>query len=766
MGLKSLLTDLESFDANNNSMDSYGFHDTPASSGGFNYGQSISIFDYNDAANNPYFPFRQRSLGYGDGRNGTPGHGADVSMGIFGRADSPEPYRKQRLPKLTDENGSGVWDVVDGASDSFVRGGLITAGKRALTDAARIGEYLLSANGLAFIAKSVGLQRTNPKLQEGAGFLGRNRLYNLGVNTVAQTLANFTGLHITRQGLLPIGRANYRVEQGYRVDSENDTKYEYHVRGEDPDTLGGTGNITDSLDVYKGNRLTSLYNRIISPTDMGSSTNPRTLDVDSFGGGLAVANEFKPYESELYEFSGGPHSVYGIGKTRLKRYYSSNKSALSFKQGTTEFLANDKSQYYISRDMGGINGGTDPDTGENINLSPATPLTPIIDFRKYTGKKGFSKYGRKNTAGQNLYAQYGYPGAVPQMNVGPGINSSQGEFPKVPINPDGSLNIKAPNLYKDQINNLDLVYHKGSIDSNTMPNGQPFPKDYIKFRIEAVDTDKPQSSQTMVFRAFLDSMNDDYKADWNEYNYNGRSEPFFTYSKFNRSVSFKFRIAAFSREEMRPLYRKLNYLVSTTAGDYKATRLRGNFMRLTIGDYFSRLPGFFTSIGLSWNKDYPWEVANTPDDTDMNELPHVLDVNCQYQPVHDFTPQKGHESPFILPIKYNKTNITSEQEWTRELPLYLDEDKGKSDIKWYESRNRGYKNRLQPSNGADDESSAGVGTSTTSATTIYTVKDGDSLSGIASNYDGVSYQDIAEANNIPDPYVIQPGDNLTIPGSN
>ena len=365
-----------------------GFMILPASSGGFNYGQSISIFDYNDAANNPYFPFRQRSLGYGDGRNGTPGKGADVSMGIFGRADSPEPYRKQRLPKLTDENGSGVWDVVDGASDSFVRGGLITAGKRALTDAARIGEYLLSANGLAFIAKKCRITKNKPKITRGSRILGRNRLYNLGVNTVAQTLANFTGLHITRQGLLPIGRANYRVEQGYRVDSENDTKYEYHVRGEDPDTLGGTGNITDSLDVYKGNRLTSLYNRIISPTDMGSSTNPRTLDVDSFGGGLAVANEFKPYESELYEFSGGPHSVYGIGKTRLKRYYSSNKSTLSFKQGTTEFLANDKSQYYISRDMGEVlMGGTDPDTGENIIYLPSNSFNSIIDFRKYTGKK-------------------------------------------------------------------------------------------------------------------------------------------------------------------------------------------------------------------------------------------------------------------------------------------------------------------------------------------------------------------------------------------
>ena len=34
---------------------------------------------------------------------------------------------------------------------------------------------------------------------------------------------------------------------------------------------------------------------------------------------------------------------------------------------------------------------------------------------------------------------------LPQMNAGPGINSSQGEFPKFQLNPDGSLNIKAPN---------------------------------------------------------------------------------------------------------------------------------------------------------------------------------------------------------------------------------------------------------------------------------------------------------------------------------
>ena len=114
-----------------------------------------------------------------------------------------------------------------------------------------------------------------------------------------------------------------RIEQGYRVDSENDTKYEYHVRGEDEAILGGTGNITDSLDVYKGNRLTSLYNRLISPTNLENQEN-LVADLDLGGTGLTGRNRDKPFETKLYEFSGGPHSVYGIGKTRLKRYTSTN----------------------------------------------------------------------------------------------------------------------------------------------------------------------------------------------------------------------------------------------------------------------------------------------------------------------------------------------------------------------------------------------------------------------------------------------------------
>lgn len=47
---------------------------------------------------------------------------------------------------------------------------------------------------------------------------------------------------------------------------------------------------------------------------------------------------------------------------------------------------------------------------------------------------------------------------------------------------------------------------------------------------------------------------------------------------------------------------------------------------------------------------------------------------------------------------------------------------------------------------------------------VYTVQNGDSLSKIGARY-GVSWQSIAQANGIRSPYVIKPGQRLTIPGS-
>ena len=111
---------------------------------------------------------------------------------------------------------------------------------------------------------------------------------------------------------------------------------------------------------------------------------------------------------------------------------------------------------------------------------------------------------------------------------------------------------------------------------------------------------------------------------------------------------------------MKPLYQKLNYLVAQTAPNYSREegRIRTPFMYLTVGDWFNRIPGLITSVGLKWQTSYPWEIAldrNINNDTgevsgqdrDMLILPHALDVSLSFQPIHSFTPNNDWSAPFI-----------------------------------------------------------------------------------------------------------------------
>ena len=201
-----------------------------------------------------------------------------------------------------------------------------------------------------------------------------------------------------------------------------------------------------------------------------------------------------------------------------------------------------------------------------------------------------------------------------------------------------------------------------------------FTKDAVPFRFEVVNQDKKgrEGNSIIAFRAFLDSIGDNYQASLNEYKYNGRGESFYTYNKFNRKIEISFKIGAQSRHEMQNLYTKLNYLVAQTAPNYSSFgRIRTPWMYLTIGDWFQRIPGITTSVSLNWQKDYPWEIAldrgmdneepETVDDQepigddsqlsgkdkDMLILPHVLDVQLSFQPIHRFTPSNSPQSPFI-----------------------------------------------------------------------------------------------------------------------
>ena len=85
-------------------------------------------------------------------------------------------------------------------------------------------------------------------------------------------------------------------------------------------------------------------------------------------------------------------------------------------------------------------------------------------------------------------------------------------------------------IKKDKINSFDI--HEVSNGAF----GDDKYRDLVRFRIEAIDTDAPEKSQVMVFRAFLDAMDDSYDSQWNEFNYNGRGETFYTYNNFLRKI--------------------------------------------------------------------------------------------------------------------------------------------------------------------------------------------------------------------------------------
>ena len=182
--------------------------------------------------------------------------------------------------------------------------------------------------------------------------------------------------------------------------------------------------------------------------------------------------------------------------------------------------------------------------------------------------------------------------------------------------------------------------------------------DFIPFKIVIKAPEEPDTF--LYFRAYLTDFGDDYAGDWASVDYIGRAEKFYTYNGFTRNIGFGFMVAASTERELLPLYQKLNRLVSTTAPSYSNTFMRGVYTKLTIGDYLKDVPGFFKSFSLSWNTGYPWEVnsndrLSVEGDLKTPRVPHILNVNCGFQPIHNFSPQ--YKQPFILDQRYLDASV-------------------------------------------------------------------------------------------------------------
>lgn len=517
MGLKKLLTNLSE------GVQDYPNHNLPTNGGGFDYGESFTpIFEGQ---------FRQKSFKFGQ----------DNAFDRPNQGFSQEPFVTNPTIDILSNNPEAQIKI-DNFTDGLIRGGAITHAERLITDVERISNFMSTPKGLSFLLKQEGLQLSNPKVSAPSVNISRanQRTYNFGVNTLAQIGLSGTGTHIKREGLLPTAFEGYADATKLRSNNEN-------------------------------NRLIYLFNDKISTSPSGVDTALGFVD-DLLGVvGLSVGLG----DNELYSYSGGPNSTYGIGQTVIRRYTNTNAGV----------------------------------------------------------------YNKIRDREQNKIWN------SPQSNIRKGYNLGE---PGIKLTKKSSYN----SLTVDQLNLIDVFKSNGKTEFSEI-------NDFIPFRFEAVDTNNPVNTDVIAFRAFLEDFTDNFNASHNEYNYNGRGETFYTYNGFKRNINLSFKIAAQSRHELLPLYRKLNYLVSNTAPEYSSFgRMVTPFMRLTVGHWCDRVPGVLNSVGLTWQKDYSWE---TSEDDDVLILPHVLDVSVQFTPVHNFLPEKGISSPFILP--HSTSNLKPHQRW-------------------------------------------------------------------------------------------------------
>jgi hypothetical protein len=354
----------------------------------------------------------------------------------------------------------------------------------------------------------------------------------------------------------------------------------------------------------------------------------------------------------ILSYRGGPGSTLGIGKTHIK--FADQRTQYTGKENNplnqNKVLTYTNSQLanigetsippnYIFNRLEGrlVSIQTENVEGESFVIQDRS-TTVVGDFRALL--RGRSTRIQKNLGLSPLSPDYltqnieqrvllGNPGDRNGKNLN---NYSSGSSEQ------GAPFGAASKSSYDKINAKPL-YQSNAVDSKKDTN------DLVQFRIQVMSNSSDNENTFIHFRAFLDSISDSYEASWDATKYLGRGENFYTYNGFNRKVSLSWTVAAQSKAELIPMYKKLNYLASTLAPDYSPDGyMRGNLIKLTVGGYFYEQPGFITGLSFEIAEDTPWEIGIDPTggrDTSVSELPHIIRVKeFSFTPIHEFVPRK------------------------------------------------------------------------------------------------------------------------------
>jgi hypothetical protein len=585
--------------------------------------------------------------------------------------------------KLNESNvGKFVNQVLN--TDDFIRGGAVGSAQASINDAFRIGAFLTDLpKGPIFLAKQVGLQLSNPKLEVkkgGAAFagsllkaafsaspaqavgsvtggiLGPTRIYNAGINTLAQVPANAFGIHFSRHGLLPIQDEQTKYQNVVTFNNEStNSKNNRLVELVDKFDLGDQQyEANPNFNLREAKKKNRQANRTNRQANRQSNQNLKALSV-KYSGTPYVPVKFKRQKLNIDNqvisaYPTGPGSTYGVGLTVIQRYsFTEDKLKIEESLGNASDFAG-KSRLTTST----INYSRA--LGEKAKLSVSNAAKAINAYTgSIPGSAGLGPIEIAVALNQGKYTDYSDLASDISTNI-TNVTQSIPSF--------GTYSAINPVIYSGSISNTDSFITRGannfryygaavtssaSSGSLTYNNTNVFSRNdagimTVIFRaINPFDKNSASNEETFAFNAYMSGYKDNFDATWNDVNYVGRSESFYIYSKFKRTVNFDLKIPCFNKIELFEKHRALGQLASVTAGSYNNRVLLGGVLiKINMGNYLVGEYATLNNVSYSIPDDASWDIANDA------LLSMYIDASFSLTIVHKKLPEYRQSSKTIL----------------------------------------------------------------------------------------------------------------------
>ena len=206
------------------------------------------------------------------------------------------------------------WGFGLGFDEGLVRGGAVTAAERIVNDVFRIGKFLLSAKGLLFVAKQVGLQLMNPNVDTPpangiTGFLSAASSFGASPTQIYNPLAMLVNVAGAPAGLRIPRHSLFGAIDSSLLNRYGDTTIERELaRRPDP-----SSNYFKSLETPNSDGDTFNYSRMIGLM--------KELLPNSFTPLTETSKDIteKSKIARISTWFGGPNAPLGIGGTKIRR---------------------------------------------------------------------------------------------------------------------------------------------------------------------------------------------------------------------------------------------------------------------------------------------------------------------------------------------------------------------------------------------------------------------------------------------------------------